>query len=486
MYLGANTKLTAEFMNTKNLKKLLCLFALLAGLLPLLTQAQTVKDWYCPKVTFNKVTFYMPDVNTGNPTEATRTIYYIDKGKNYEITNASLFQGKPVSIETNTIAFVGNEVKLLSKVVSNSLGTTNKKTKYSPTQTIFKLPIKGHTIYWTFSGQKYSSTYTTFMFGDIKFDAIKVIQYQPKWGETISYYIMGYGIVETDIVSDNGKIIIADKFNDRTYENGVVSSSDDHNSSDVKQKIIITQTPQIVPSGKKWILVSGEKTTIQISDGALNSGTFCNAMLLSNPHMIFNINKGDYLSPKTFGVIFKDLYKVPYTNYYTFTITPISITDKNFSLNDLQHKSPENAGRREIDFDEGESVYVSNCLESIELIEIAAGNNQINSISKSNVIPSSHSYKQPEASHNTLPTRNFIISPTFSNEELVSGKIVINYIVDREGNIIDAHVDQQATTITNELFLKRCEETVKKSKLNFDESAPRVQSGTISCVFRME
>ena len=64
-----------------------------------------------------------------------------------------------------------------------------------------------------------------------------------------------------------------------------------------KPKIIITQRPQTVPMGKRWVLLAGEKTTIEISDGTLNSGTFCNAMFLSNPHMIFNINKGDYSNP---------------------------------------------------------------------------------------------------------------------------------------------------------------------------------------------
>lgn len=396
MYLGANTKTKSHFMNTQNLKKPLYLLILLAGLLPVLTHAQNAKDWYCPKVTFNKVTFYMPDVNTGNPTEATRTIYYINKRKNYEITNASLFDGQPIAIETNTIAFVGNEVKLLSKVVTNSLGVTSKKTTYSPNQTIFRVPINGNSTYWMFSGQKYSSIYSTFIFNGIECKAIKVTQYQPRWnGKTVRYYLVGYGIVETDIISDDGKIIISDKFSGRTYGEGIVSSSNDHELGNTKQKIIITQTPQTIPIGKRWILVSGEKTTIQISDGSLTSGTFCNAMLLSNPHITFNINKGDYHSPETFGVIFKDLAKVPYTNDYTFNITPISIIDKNFSLSDLQYKSPENAGSREIDFDEGESVYVSNCLESIELIEIEGHNNKT-------IVNSSALYRRHRNS--TLPT----------------------------------------------------------------------------------
>lgn len=137
-----------------------------------------------------------------------------------------------------------------------------------------------------------------------------------------------------------------------------------------REKIIVTQRPQTVPAGKRWVLISGEKTKVQISEGALTSGTLCNAMFLSNPQITFNINKGDYRNPETFGIIFKDLSKVPYGNDYTYYITPISIIDKDFSLSDLHDRSPETAGRREIDFDEGESVYLTNCLISIELIEI--------------------------------------------------------------------------------------------------------------------
>lgn len=150
------------------------------------------------------------------------------------------------------------------------------------------------------------------------------------------------------------------------YSNLVVAQD----SWDNKPKIIITQRPKTVPQGKRWVLLSGKKTIIQISDGTLNSGTLCSAMFLSNPRIIFNLNKGDGRNPETFGIIFKNLLKVPYTNDYTYNITPISIIDKDFSLNDLQYKSPENAGRSEIDFDEGESVFVSNCLKSIELTEV--------------------------------------------------------------------------------------------------------------------
>ena len=164
---------------------------------------------------------------------------------------------------------------------------------------------------------------------------------------------------------------------------------------DNKPKIIITQRPQTVPQGKRWLLLSGEKTKIQISDGTLTSGTLCNAMFFSNPRITFNINKGDYRNPETFGVIFKNLTKVPYTNDYTYTITPISIIDSKFSLNDLQYKSLEIAGSQELDFNAGETVYLVNCLESIELTEVDVKESYTMSSPK---IPATYCYSSGEYS----------------------------------------------------------------------------------------
>ena len=188
--------------------------------------AQTVKDWYWPDANFNKVSFYMPDINTGEPTDMTRIVYYIEKGNNYEVTNAGFFKGTPDNIELNNIKFVGNEVKLVSSVLSNSFSTTNKNIRYSPTQTIFRIPDKGHSTFWTFKGEKYSASYTTFMFNGNQCNAIKVIEYAARWGgKTINYYIVGYGMVETDITSESGKITVFNKFNDRTYDDTVSTVS---------------------------------------------------------------------------------------------------------------------------------------------------------------------------------------------------------------------------------------------------------------------
>lgn len=134
--------------------------------------------------------------------------------------------------------------------------------------------------------------------------------------------------------------------------------------------VFLTKTPMTVPAGKKWIIESNKTVKIQIGDGVLNSGSMCNAMFLSNPRILFNINRGTYNEAESFGMIFKNLEKVPYTNDITFNITPISFIDKTFTLSEFQTTSPENVGKKKLEFIGGESVFIGDCLESIELVEI--------------------------------------------------------------------------------------------------------------------
>ena len=137
----------------------------------------------------------------------------------------------------------------------------------------------------------------------------------------------------------------------------------------VGKKVIIYKYTKKVPEGKVWKLERGKEAKVQVSDGTLNSGTFCNAMFLSRPGIVYNINKGDIFNAESFGIIIKSFEKVPYTNDITYLLVPNSIIDKNFELSELRTKKPEDVGMKEIVFRAGETVFVSNCLESIELTE---------------------------------------------------------------------------------------------------------------------
>jgi len=139
--------------------------------------------------------------------------------------------------------------------------------------------------------------------------------------------------------------------------------------SQTTRKVILTEEVKVVPKGKKWILKAGETTRVQINPDVLKSGSLCNALFLSSPRMISRINKGDYFSGESFIIIFKNPEKVPYTNDFTYDFTIISIADKTFNINELENMNPEDVGLKHIEFKEGESLFVSNCLLSIEIIE---------------------------------------------------------------------------------------------------------------------
>jgi hypothetical protein len=145
--------------------------------------------------------------------------------------------------------------------------------------------------------------------------------------------------------------------------------------------ITITQTPQVVPDGKKWILQTNQKNMIEVSNGSLKSGTLCNADLFSNPRIITTIIEGDYGYPnQEYSILFKELEKVPYANYNTFIINPLSIVNNDFDLSSLKYNPVENVGKKQITFMPGQKLFVVECLRSIQLLEINLNQNEIEEI----------------------------------------------------------------------------------------------------------
>jgi hypothetical protein len=133
--------------------------------------------------------------------------------------------------------------------------------------------------------------------------------------------------------------------------------------------VIVTPSPRTVPAGKVWKLQCNRPTKVQLHEGTLRSGTMCNGLFLSRPGLVFNVNKGYVPNAVSYGIVFKSFEKVPYTNEYTYTISPVAIVDKNFSLDELNEKKAEDVGVKEIVFRAGEVVFVATCVASIELTE---------------------------------------------------------------------------------------------------------------------
>jgi hypothetical protein len=137
-----------------------------------------------------------------------------------------------------------------------------------------------------------------------------------------------------------------------------------------QKTVLITRLSKTVPAGKKWILEAEKKFKVQISQGTLNSGSLCNALFLSSPGIIMGLNYGDLYNSKAFNIIFRGLEKIPYTNDYTYEFVPISFVDDRFSINEFRQRKPEEIGIKKIVFKAGETVFITTCLESIEMTEV--------------------------------------------------------------------------------------------------------------------
>lgn len=200
------------------------ILALAVGLTSLAVNGQSIKDYFISDATHNKASFYSPD-KTGGRTNLTRTIYYIKKGTTYDITDVHMFNGKASSIQTMTVLFSANEVKMTNSI-STTMAVTNKKQDYNPPKIIFKMPMAGQTATWSytdFSGDniKCTSSWTNVSIDGVQKKAIKVtkiISGAEDWGKTIEYYVKGIGLWKTDLQSSDGTTKTEDKFDGLSYD----------------------------------------------------------------------------------------------------------------------------------------------------------------------------------------------------------------------------------------------------------------------------
>ncbi|MEX0813905.1 MAG: hypothetical protein WD048_16925 [Chitinophagales bacterium] len=203
-------------------KMKISILALAVCLNSLTTQAQTIKDFFVPTSPKNKATFYTPS-KTGGRTDMTRTIYYVDKGSSYNITDAKMTFGKPTSIQTNTVTFTDNEVKITKSVSTSMLGPTNKQENHNPPLVLFKMPAPGKTVTWSslYSGDtlKYTASWTTLNVDGKELKTIKVEREIEYFGSTIiEYYLQGIGLYNTDYKGSDGKVQAFEKFDQLSYD----------------------------------------------------------------------------------------------------------------------------------------------------------------------------------------------------------------------------------------------------------------------------
>lgn len=85
-----------------------------------------------------------------------------------------------------------------------------------------------------------------------------------------------------------------------------------------------------------------------------------------------------------------------------------------------------------------------------------------------------------------LANRQFVSRPKMDDDGQVSGKIVVEIRVDKNGEVVFARAGARGTTIADAKLWRKCELAVKGARLNQVASAPDVQVGTIVFSFKVD
>ncbi len=85
----------------------------------------------------------------------------------------------------------------------------------------------------------------------------------------------------------------------------------------------------------------------------------------------------------------------------------------------------------------------------------------------------------------TLQGRSFIKPPTLPKDTKEEGKVVVNIVVDSEGNVIEADPNGRGTTTSSALLKAKARQAALATKFNIDGKVPE-QRGTITIIFAFD
>lgn len=270
-------------------------------------------------------------------------------------------------------------------------------------------------------------------------------------------------------------------------------------SQDLKgiRKVIITKFVKTVPSGKKWILKKGEESVVQVSEGSLQSGTLCNATVFSRPGFVASIYKGNILSHKAFAIVIKSIEKVPYANDYTFKILPNSILDEN-EIRMFETNGPAGLGSEVVEFIAGETVYVSSCLESLELIEVddlgrkkeqaaikqTDSKKIYNTDSSATHLVGGSTFREVTIARGLYGMRMLHL-PDLNFYPTENCKVAIDVIVDTSGNVTSAVFQNRGSTTRDAYIVNFAIQKAKEVVFSKPETSVE-QIGTLNFNFRIK
>jgi hypothetical protein len=272
-----------------------------------------------------------------------------------------------------------------------------------------------------------------------------------------------------------------------------------------QKRIVITQMPQQVPEGKKWLLKDNMSTIIEVNEGALISGSLCNAQMLSNPGLLNFINEGEYTRPnKLYQIEFNRITKVSFTNNLTYKISSIS------SFRCQNFPSINYSRQNEIVFYPGDKVSVNGCLQSLLLLETVftdkeelafrqklkvqknladkqANQQRLkdfeNNFKKTGGYPVFNALEKVSMELYNLPNRTFITPPKIIDTIGHNGVVAINIRIDKTGWINYVRAGANGTTIKDVDFIQSIENSFFNSRFNNIDTTSEFQTGYIRLSF---
>ena len=107
----------------------------------------------------NKSIFFMPDPSTGGNSGLTKTIWFVQNDKTFELLESNEINGTTASILASYFEITNDKVMLTKTVSTSALGGTNQEHIYHPAQIYIRLPLANKKAIWNYtksSGDKYN------------------------------------------------------------------------------------------------------------------------------------------------------------------------------------------------------------------------------------------------------------------------------------------------------------------------------------------
>jgi hypothetical protein len=81
------------------------------------------------------------------------------------------------------------------------------------------------------------------------------------------------------------------------------------------------------------------------------------------------------------------------------------------------------------------------------------------------------------------PGRNILIQPVFKDTPTPKGKVEVDFVIDKKGNVLSAIANGKHTSIRDKAFIGHCEEAVKGAKFSKLKKGPETQHGSLTYTF---